>query len=814
MIAIIALVGMVAVAASQDIDDVSHQLDQLGADLDQVESVLKQPWVWREVLEDIRDRVDRVTEESERHKKWAEDQAKKREELLATLGPVPKNESSDPPEVAKRRHELAAGKTALEGSAKRARLLIAQANDLRGRIGESLARLTTRALFQRTAPLTDPARWATAARELDDALETALSRAGYATAAPGSPQHGVAALLVFIGLAVLFGLQVGALRLITRSPGGTSHGGSVQFGPVMRRVLVESGGPVLGALGVLLVLRGLDIISAVEMWLIATAFGPVTGVMAGAAILTGFSTLASRGSPAEPVPEYRLIRLWIVLAGMGGLSYFLSEASQALIAVPELFRVTQFLVRIVVATTAVLLLKKGLFAHVQNVTFAAVRGQRSRRRAQRRALLLGLLLAGAAMVLVANPPLLAAGYWTLSDWLFFGVSGSIGLIGSALLLSRTAHQLGPRLLRRWLRPMLVRGLGLRFPATRLHNVEFWMNAAATLCIWAAAGIAGLHLWSVAPLALASGVRAAGEGVTIGGLHLSVRDVALAFAVFGTLILLTRLTRRTLQTKVFPRTRLDPGARAALSTGISYGGVAIATLSALTTLGVSLSHLVLVAGALSVGIGFGLQAIVNNFVSGVIMLIERPIKVGDWVVVGAHEGIVKRISVRATEIQTFQRASVLVPNSELITGTLTNWTFKDLTGRVDVKVTIAQESDVARVRALLLGCARDHPEILDYPAPRAMLRGFGEYGLECELWAFIRIREVTDKVRVESELREAVLAAFRQHDVSIPYPYHKIHVVASNRTRAVLLAKGQRSEAQGPIRKSRALRRREDAGARS
>ena len=137
----------------------------------------------------------------------------------------------------------------------------------------------------------------------------------------------------------------------------------------------------------------------------------------------------------------------------------------------------------------------------------------------------------------------------------------------------------------------------------------------------------------------------------------------------------------LDQRILRRARVDSGTRNSLRTGTGYVGVVVAILVGLLGMGIDLSKLALIAGALSIGLGFGLQTIANNFVSGLILLIERPVKVGDWVAVGTNEGIVKRISVRATEIETFQRSSVLVPNSELISQAVVNWTFKDHTGRL-------------------------------------------------------------------------------------------------------------------------------------
>ncbi len=187
--------------------------------------------------------------------------------------------------------------------------------------------------------------------------------------------------------------------------------------------------------------------------------------------------------------------------------------------------------------------------------------------------------------------------------------------------------------------------------------------------------------------------------------------------------------------------------------------------ALGQLGIEAQQIALVAGALSVGIGFGLQSVVSNFVSGIILLAERPIRVGDWVVVKSEEGIVRRISVRATEIETFDRASVIIPNSEFITGAVKNLTHSDTMGRITVKVRVAYDSDVEAVRDTLIGCAGDHPQVLQTPPPRVFLIAFGDIALEFELRCIVV--NVNYGLTVKSDLQMAILRRFRAAGIEIP-----------------------------------------------
>jgi len=201
------------------------------------------------------------------------------------------------------------------------------------------------------------------------------------------------------------------------------------------------------------------------------------------------------------------------------------------------------------------------------------------------------------------------------------------------------------------------------------------------------------------------------------------------------------------------------------------------------LGLDLSNLALIAGALSVGIGFGLQNVVNNFVSGLIMLFARPIKVGDWVIVGGYEGMVKRIDVRATEIETFQRSAVIIPNADVLSSAIVNWTHRDRYARLEVKVGVAYGSHVARVRDVLLACAKAHPEIAVIPVPYVLFTDFGGSSLDFELRAYLANNE--RRLAVMSDLRFAIDAAFRRSGIEIPFSQHDLHLRDLDRIEGML-----------------------------
>ncbi len=263
------------------------------------------------------------------------------------------------------------------------------------------------------------------------------------------------------------------------------------------------------------------------------------------------------------------------------------------------------------------------------------------------------------------------------------------------------------------------------------------------------------------------------GFRIGGVTISILDIAIALLVFSATLVLTRLARSTVAENILPRTNIDPGVRNSIAVGIGYAGFVAAVLMAAGILGLGMSNLAIVAGALSVGIGFGLQNIVNNFVSGLILLVERPLQVGDWVVIGDKQGYVKRINVRATEIETFERASVIVPNSEVLSSSLVNWTHKNTLGRTEVRVGVAYGTETRKVREILLRCAQAHPEVVEWPKPFVIFADFAASSLDFVLYAYLR--NVDKRLGVASDLRFAIDDAFRAEGIEIPFAQQVLHI---------------------------------------
>ncbi|WP_372015002.1 DUF3772 domain-containing protein [Pseudoxanthomonas sp. 10H] len=712
-----------ALAQAPSMDDARRQLERLGAGLDEPQDDL--------ALQASRDATLRIQAQAEKTIAERTPQLQSLDARLAELGESPATQGQEAPEVTRERRDLQRQRNDVDSELRQARLASVESGQLLERIAAERQESFHQRLSERTTPPWNPRFWrnladnrARDAKRLSDVWEDTYDSVTRRWQA--SPARSAAYLLAALMVAVVVG-WFGA-RKVPRLVG--KH---IPAGPLRRSA------PAMARL-VLSTLAAWWIVGLAHAALLPASPTAEVARLAGLAgstlVFATFVTTLGAVLLAVRAPSWRLPA--ISDAGARALRPVPLAAALAIV----LATFPQELGILVNASLPLTVALTTLAALVSTavVLFALVRVHRLHAHA-----------AGEGGAVDAAPAKPHFRPWinvaTTIGWIGAGIC-LLGLITGHVALSGFIAQqmlwtgvvlatlyLGMR----FIDDVVCAIVGAKGLAGRRINSRFGLDPrhverlAVVLSAVLRTLLALLGLIALAMPYGASGDdlidRALGlaRGISIGQLVLSPTDVVRAIAVFLLASGVFHLVKRWLGRRYLPTTRMDEGMRASVVTLFGYFTVVLSVAMALAAIGVGLERIAWIASALSVGIGFGLQAIVQNFISGLILLAERPVKVGDWVVVGDAEGDIRRINVRATEIQTGDRTTVLVPNSELITKTVRNRTFSNAEGLVKIVLPMPLATDADLVRELLLEAFRGHPGILEAPAPSVLIDGISDKG---------------------------------------------------------------------------------------
>ena len=357
------------------------------------------------------------------------------------------------------------------------------------------------------------------------------------------------------------------------------------------------------------------------------------------------------------------------------------------------------------------------------------------------------------------------GYPDLASFIYNRFFASMLLIGLFVMVKLFITDILRRSIVFWFKTLKIR-------KKLLSKADFLMSLLITPLLVLAVIYALLRLWGVPASFMVYGIKKLIFGFKVGGIQISLIAILTGLLTFIVSLSVVRILKRRLSNNLLTRINMDEGIKHSLVSGVSFIGFIISAILAIVAMGVDLSNLAVIAGALSVGIGFGLQDVIKNLVSGIILLFERPFKVGDWVILAGEEGKIKQINIRSTELETWTKRSVIIPNATLISSSLVNLTHGDNWQRQSIIVGVSYDSDVELVTKLLLDCAKANKRVARVPAPVVVFKDFGASSLDFELRFYVS--DVRVDFGASSDLRYAILKTFRENGVDIAYPQVVVH----------------------------------------
>ncbi len=794
-----AILGATALAQpappSNPLADQTKTLDSARANLDQIEQTLTRADLGDAELQDLRARLDPLAAAAQAAIVQLQPQLDAAKARIDQLGPKP-GASAPPeaPDVAAERADQQKNYETIDALLKRAALMSTQIQQDGDAIATRRSELFTRALFARTSSLANPRFWLGVIQEVPRDWRATTTVAGDWFGNMGSKLADgngalLAAALATIALACFFVSRV-SRRVGLRDP-------AIHDPTPMRLIvaacwgaLVEVATPIAAAATILGLLRSFELFN--------DRMEPLAVAMFDAALRIAVALGIARALLAPGLPNWRPLRLSDKTASR------LFRLALIIAATMSAFKILEAIAEIIGASLRTSIALRGVSAlAVAGLAGSGLRRLSTQEQAEEEDCLpprLGLVAhwatparaAGWVVVAaIAAAPLL--GYTAFAAFLADQAAWVVFLGATLYLLLDLSHEAATT----GFQPSAPFGraaiAGLGLGRDSLAQFGVLASGLLTVALAVVAAMLALAPWGLQSDDILGGVRAAFFGFKVGETTISLSSLLLSFALFGVAWAASRGVQNWLEKSFLPQTKLDSGLRNSIRVSVGYIGFLLAAAIGLGNLGLSFDKIAIVAGALSVGIGFGLQSIVNNFVSGLILLWERAIRVGDWVVVGDEQGYVRRINIRSTEIETFDRAVMIVPNSNLVAGVVKNWVRNDRVGRVRAQIAVAAETDPEIVRGILLGCAAEHELVLKIPKPLVWFMAIADNALKFDLVCFVSDVEMSTTIR--SDLYYEILKRLKAAGVGLFSSATQIALTDAARIEAMLAARDRRDSGQ-------------------
>lgn len=364
------------------------------------------------------------------------------------------------------------------------------------------------------------------------------------------------------------------------------------------------------------------------------------------------------------------------------------------------------------------------------------------------------------------------GYIRLSEFIVNRFIISALVVGVVYMLDKLLRVLFHRVLlfRFWIRTF-------RISRRKLVKTEFWFGLLLTPVLGVVTIFMLLGIWGMSVDIMLNQIKDFLTGFNVGGIRISITSILLGIICFFLSMFVFKLLKDSLNHGNLSKIEMDDGVRSSLTSAIGFIGMIFSVILAIAVMGGSFKSIAIIAGALSFGAGLGLQNIVSNLVAGMTILFERPIKIGDWVIIDGKEGIVTQISMRSTTLETWSKSNIIIPNSDILSKSVTNMTYANRMGRVEIKVGVDYSSDIALVRKTLLEIADSNADVLRTPAPSVAFTDLADSSLNFQLNCYTA--NVYNKSGIANDIREKIINRFRELKINIPFPQQVVYYQPEN-----------------------------------